>query len=120
MATTTGGWWCAPASDSENEFASLQRSGLDDLMPTLVADTVMTPRYPRRAIREAKEGRAVACFIVDSNGQIREPTLVELSDEIFAAPTLRAVETSRYRGWAPDPLSRPGCRTFVFRLDRAY
>lgn len=113
----TGGWWCASAAGSEDDFESLQRSGVDDLMPPLVGNVMMAPRYPRRAIREAKEGRAVACFIVDSGGRITEPELVELSDEIFADATMQAVQTSKYRGWEHAAVQRPGCRAFDYQLD---
>lgn len=113
----TGGWWCARSAGSEEDFESLQRSGVDDLMPPLVGNIMMSPNYPRSAIREAKEGRAVACFIVDSSGRIMQPEIVELSDEVFADTTLRAVQTSSYMGWAHDVLQRPGCRAFDYRLE---
>jgi hypothetical protein len=119
--STDGGWWCSAIEwDLEEAFDGLQQSRSPDLMPPLVAAVQASPRYPRQAIRDGKEGRAVACFIVDSDGAIREPGLVELSDEIFRHATLQALASSTYRGWVGAATSRPGCRTFDYRLDSIY
>jgi hypothetical protein len=118
-----GGWWCAAVSedpDLEQAFDSLQRSSTQDLMPPLVAHVLSTPSYPRQAIREGMEGRAVACFLVDSGGAIHDPDFVELSDEVFRATTLRALQASRYRAWIGATELRPGCRVFRYRLDTVY
>jgi hypothetical protein len=48
---------------------------------------------------------------------IVRPEIVELSDEIFRAPTLAALERSQYLGWEDQGLVRPGCRTYIYRLD---
>ncbi len=77
----------------------------------------VSPVYPVAAIRQAKQGRAVACFLVDSEGRVNEPRLVELSDEVFRAPTLEALARSRYVGWDDPGLRLEACRTFVFRLE---
>jgi hypothetical protein len=70
-----------------------------------------------QAIRAAKQGRAVTCFFVDADGYIVQPEVIELSDEIFRAPTLAALERSRYRSWEGGEMLRPGCRSYTFRLD---
>jgi outer membrane biosynthesis protein TonB len=77
-----------------------------------------TPRYPIEAIRQAKQGRVVTCFLVDAAGTIVEPEIIELSDEIFREPTLRALSRSRYEPRASDSARRPSCRSYTFTLDR--
>lgn len=116
--SSAGGWWCAkePAELAAGS-RSLRRSASDILAAPLVPTVTATPRYPRQAIREAKEGRAVACFLVDSEGAVTEPKLIEVSDEIFRKPALDALARSRYRGWRNAALFRPGCRTYIFTLD---
>ena len=69
------------------------------------------------AIRQAQEGHAIVCFLVESTGAIVEPEFIELSDDIFRDSTLRAVLASSYRGWVGEPPARPGCRMFDFELD---
>ena len=86
-------------------------------MPPLIPQRMATPRYPREAIRNAKQGRAVTCFFVDADGVIIDPQIVELSDEVFRAPTLEALERSRYRSLSDGTVARPGCRSFIYRLD---
>lgn len=83
----------------------------------LVAQSVQAPEYPIEAIRQAKEGRAVVCFLVDRSGFIVEPEIVELTDEVFRDPTLQALDKSRFAvSEEPMPL-RPGCRSYVYELD---
>lgn len=111
----SGGWWCAPRALAANSVG-LRRSDAAMAVP-LVAQIVKAPDYPRQAIREAREGRAVVCFLVDRNGFIVEPEIVELSDEVFRNPTLQAIDRSRFAvSDEPVPL-RPGCRSYVYRLD---
>jgi hypothetical protein len=86
-------------------------------MPALVPVRTATPSYPTQAIREAKQGRAVTCFFVEASGLITKPEIIEISDEIFRAPTLSALARSQYQGWDDPGLVRPGCRTYIFRLD---
>jgi hypothetical protein len=115
-----GGWWCSGYDGDSAAFAEPIPGRETDLMPPLVASLMASPRYPRRAVREATEGHAIVCFIVDSNGRIHEPEFIELSDEIFRATTLRSLERSRYVGWGDTDTVRPGCRTYVYRLDRRF
>lgn len=116
-----GGWWCAAIHwDLEDAFDGLQRAQSTDLMPPLVADVLTAPRYPRQAIRDGREGRAVACYTVRADGSIHEPDLVELSHEIFRDATLNALAASRYRAWTGAALVRPGCRAFNYSLDTVY
>jgi hypothetical protein len=121
-ATLAGGWWCSRV-DAGASAVLLERAAppeparwLPELEPVLIA----SPRYPREAIREAREGRAVGCFSVNADGEIVDAELVELSDEIFREPTLAALAGSRYEGWEDDRLIRPACRSFVFRLETVY
>ena len=112
--TQTGGWWCA-VSDVEAvpETSEARAAALPPVLPRVTA----TPRYPIQAIREAKQGRVVTCFLVDSAGLIVEPEIIELSDEIFREPTLTALRRSRYEPRDSDSL-RPSCRSYTFTLDR--
>jgi len=113
-----GGWWCSSADRAlANESRTLRRSASDIVEAPLVPKVTATPRYPLQAIREAKEGRAVACFLVDSEGSIIEPEFIELSDEIFRKSSIEALEHSQYEGWDDPDTLRPGCRTFIFTLD---
>lgn len=121
-----GGWWCAAADADEGP-------GIDILSATgeqtdaestkrLIPFIMATPTFPRQAVRQAKEGRVVLCFVVEPSGEIFEPEFVELSDEIFRATSLDALMRSRYQSW--DPRShggaRPACRSFIYRLDYRY
>lgn len=113
--TTTGGWWCA-VSDLEvvPETNEERAAALPPVLPLLTA----TPRYPIEAIREAKQGRVVTCFLVDAAGAIVEPEIIELSDEVFREPTLTALRRSRYEPRATDSAVRPSCRSYTFSLER--
>jgi hypothetical protein len=77
-----------------------------------------TPRYPIEAIRQAKQGRVVTCFLVDAAGSILEPAVSELSDDVFREPTLTALRRSRYEAREADSALRPSCRSYTFTLDR--
>lgn len=112
--TLVGGWWCSPVDDAA--YASILVREPEALMPPLVPRTTVTPRYPREAIRQAKQGRAVTCFFVDADGWVVQPEIIELSDEVFRAPTLAALARSQYLGWEDGALLRPGCRTYIYRL----
>ena len=112
--TTTGGWWCA-ASDitAIPETNEARAAALPPVLPIVTA----TPRYPIQAIREAKQGRVVTCFLVDAAGLVVEPEIIELSDEIFREPALVALSRSRYQPHGAIAL-RPSCRSYTFTLDR--
>jgi hypothetical protein len=115
-----GGWWCTrieAGSGSGGDGGGIDLPAALDRMPPLVSERVAMPAYPRQAIRDAKQGRAVSCFLVNAVGEITDPELIELSDEIFRAPTLAALAGSRYRGWSDPDVVRPGCRTYIYRLD---
>jgi hypothetical protein len=112
--TTTGGWWCAVSDlDVVPETVEGRASALPPVLPLVTA----TPRYPIEAIRAAKQGRVVTCFLVDASGAIVEPEIIELSDEIFRAPTLAALARSRYEPRESDAL-RPSCRSYTYSLDQ--
>jgi hypothetical protein len=112
--TLAGGWWCKAIDTAEVPVRDAQQQAP---MPRLVPSLTATPRYPVQAIRAAKQGRAVTCFFVDADGYIVQPEVIELSDEVFRAPSLAALERSRYRGWEGGEVLRPGCRSYTFRLD---
>lgn len=113
-----GGWWCRQLEAGVGaDGGGLDPPAAIELMPPLVTERMAMPAYPRQAIRDAKQGRAVSCFFVNAAGEITDPELIELSDEIFRAPTLAALAGSRYRGWSDPDVVRPGCRTYIYRLD---
>ena len=121
-----GGWWCAGADAEKGPGIDILRRVGDEqaveqrtrLIPYIMA----TPTFPRQAVRRAKEGRVVLCYIVEPSGEIFEPEFVEVSDEIFRATSLDALMRSRYQPWDPqtDGGARPACRSFVYRLDYRY
>ena len=115
--TSNGGWWCARLDYAFADSQNVESLNANDVMPPLIPYAASTPFYPLRAIRQAKEGHATICFLVESTGVIVDPEFIELSDDIFRETTLRAVLASSYRGWAGEPAARPGCRTFDFELD---
>ncbi len=110
-----GGWWCAatapPAVAGDAEPPPANR-----LLQALVPAIMASPSYPRRAIREATEGRAVSCFVVNGTGEILRPAVVESTHDIFREPTLAAVAVSRYRRWGDEHAALPACRSFTFEL----
>jgi len=113
----TGGWWCARIEGIDPADSEADRPpNVGGLMPTLVPAIMASPNYPRQAIREAKEGRAVSCFFVNGSGEISEPDVLEVSDEIFRAPTLAAVSRSSYQGRGDEHVLFPACRSFTFEL----
>jgi hypothetical protein len=112
--TSTGGWWCAAADvDVVPETNEERAEALPPVLPLVTA----TPRYPLEAIRQAKQGRVVTCFLVDPAGRIVEPEIIELSDEVFREPILAALARSRYEPRAGSEL-RPSCRSYTFSLDK--
>jgi hypothetical protein len=113
--TLLGGWWCSRGGD---DFApKAEKAKLESAMPPLLPSFTATPIYPIKAIRDAKQGRAMSCFFVDADGNVVQPEIVELSDEIFRAPILNALARSRYQPLPHAQALRPGCRSFLFRLE---
>jgi hypothetical protein len=113
--TTTGGWWCAASDVTVIPETTEERvAALPPVLPRVTA----TPRYPIKAIREAKQGRVVTCFLVDAAGLIVEPEFIELSDEVFREPILVALSRSRYEPREADSALRPSCRSYTFSLDK--
>lgn len=118
-----GGWWCSKAPDEIASNILINPTGEPIFMTEpLIPEIMATPRFPRLAIREAKEGRAVVCFQVDSSGNVQDPHFIELTDRIFREPSLSALMQSRYKGWSDSDLvdNRPACRSFIYRLDKIY
>jgi hypothetical protein len=115
--TYSGGWWCAPLAERPELSPRAGFFNEYSVMPRLIVDTMASPWYPRRAIREAKEGYAVACFLVQPDGFVTNAHFLELSDPVFEQPALGALHRSHYKGWDSSLPSRPACRTFDFNLD---
>ena len=113
--TATGGWWCA-VSDVKVVPDTMQEraAALPPVLPLVTA----TPRYPLAAIREAKQGRVVTCFLVDAAGTIVDPEIIELSDDVFREPIMIALSRSRYEPRQADSALRPSCRSYTFSLDK--
>lgn len=113
----SGGWWCA-RRPVELAIGTRRLTPFDAATAApLVAQYIKAPDYPREAIREAKEGRAVVCFLVDRDGFAVEPEIIELSDEVFREPTMQALDQSRFAP-SEEPVGlRPGCRSYLYRLD---
>lgn len=112
-----GGWWCAQLEERPNFEAASGAFNRYVVMPRLIVDTMASPWYPREAIREAKEGYAVACFLVQPDGFVTDAHFLELSDPVFRLPALGALHRSHYKRWNAALPSRPACRTFDFHLD---
>lgn len=111
----TGGWWCAVSDVTVIPETNEDRAAaLPPVLPLVTA----TPRYPLAAIRAAKQGRVVTCFLVDATGTIVEPEIIELSDEVFREPILVALSRSRYEARKTDSALRPSCRSYTFSLDK--
>lgn len=118
-----GGWWCSGADPASASALYARPTGAPvSVIEPLVQEITASPAYPRQAIREAREGRAVICFEVSPLGIVRDPVFVELSDEIFRDPSLNALMQSRYKGWSDDPagVARPACRSFVYSLEQRF
>ncbi|HEX9877298.1 MAG TPA: energy transducer TonB [Gammaproteobacteria bacterium] len=117
-----GGWWCSPADDVDLGASAPGSAAADtENVISLIPEVMATPTYPIQAIREAKEGRVVLCFVVRSSGEVFDPEFLELSDEIFRAPSLDALMRSRYQAWdSRRGESKPACRSFIYRLDYVF
>ena len=118
-----GGWWCSEADPASASALYTNPTGEPTAMTQpLIPEVTASPTYPRQAIREAQEGRVVICFEVDATGFVRDPEFVELSDEIFRAPSLDALMRSHYKGWSDDAggPARPACRSFVYSLEQRF
>lgn len=113
----TGGWWCAPLDQTPELTPRSGQFNEYSVMPRLIADVMATPWYPRNAIREAKEGYAVICFLVKPDGFVTDAHFIELSDSVFREAALGALSRSHYQRWNESLPNRPACRTFDFHLD---
>ncbi|HJR69885.1 MAG TPA: energy transducer TonB, partial [Gammaproteobacteria bacterium] len=78
--TATGGWWCAAANLTAIPETNEERAAA---LPPVLPLVTSTPRYPIEAIRAARQGRVVTCFLVDAAGSITNPEIIELSHESF-------------------------------------
>jgi hypothetical protein len=112
-----GGWWCAPLGELPELSPRIGAFNEYTVMPRLIVETMASPWYPRDAIRGAREGYAVACFLVQPDGFVTDVHFLELSDKIFEQPALGALHRSHYQSWDNSLPSRPACRTFDFNLD---
>ncbi len=116
-ASFSGGWWCAPLEETPDLKPAYGVFNEYAVMPRLIVDSMASPWYPRRAIREAKEGYAVACFLVQPDGFVTDAHFLELSDPVFRQPALGALHRSHYKSWDRSLPARPACRSFDFHLE---
>lgn len=118
-----GGWWCTATGEGVELgiFADSNDQAREALVP-LIPMVTARPAFPRQAIRDAMEGRVVICFVVDPNGDVRDPEFVELTEEAFRAASLDALMSSSYRPWLErgDEKPRPACRSFLYLLDKTF
>ncbi len=124
MRMLVGGWWCSRMSEEEvPEDGVLEEvlAGAEDTR-RISPEVMATPSYPREAIWLGLEGRVLICFGVEPSGDIVEPEVMEVSDELFRAPSLQSLTGSRYQGWDRRRYGgrRPACRSFVYLLDPIY
>ena len=114
----SGGWWCTRRPESiETVEPGLLRATPEFFVSPLVPGVMASPRYPIAAIRQAKEGEAVACFRVEPDGSVHDAEILSITDDIFAATTLSAISRSRYRPAPAGGVDRPGCRVFSYSLE---
>lgn len=118
-----GGWWCTVAGEGIELgiFADPDDQTREALVP-LIPAVMARPAFPRQALRDGKEGRVVICFAVDPIGEVQDPEFVELSDEVFRAPSLDALMSSYYRPWVKngDEMPRPACRSYLYLFDSTF
>jgi hypothetical protein len=113
-----GGWWCARRPEDLLEVQlDFGRATPEFYVPPLVSNSMDSPRYPIEAIRQAREGHAIVCFLVDSSGQVLDPEVIEITDPLFLATTINAVQRSSYLPSSRVDFSRPGCRDISYTLD---
>ena len=124
MRMLVGGWWCSRMSEEEISVSGAVDEVLagSDSTRSIIPEVMATPSYPREAIWLALEGRVLICFSVEPTGDIVEPEVLEVSDELFRGPSLDALIRSRYQGWDERLYGgrRPACRSFVYLLDPVY
>lgn len=124
MRMLVGGWWCSRMSEEEVTASGVLEEVLAGVEDTrrIIPAVMSTPSYPREAIWLGLEGRVLICFGVEPSGDIVEPEVLELSDELFREPSLQALIGSRYQGWDQRRYGgrRPACRSFVYLLDPIY
>lgn len=123
--TLVGGWWCTRMSEDEIDASADLRDVLEsseESTRSLIPEVMATPSYPNQAIRQALEGRVLICFGVEPSGEVVQPEVLELSDELFREPSLDALSRSRYQSWNEREHGgrRPACRSFVYLLDPIY
>jgi len=124
MRMLVGGWWCSRMSEEEITASGALEEVLAGAENTrsIIPAVMATPSYPREAIWLGLEGRVLICFGVEPSGDIVEPEVVEVSDELFRAPSLQALIDSRYQSWDRRRYGgrRPACRSFIYLLDPIY
>jgi len=86
-----------------------------DRIPTVTA----VPQYPEKARRDRIEGEATVCYLIDSHGRIKRPSVRQSSHKMFAKPSMKAIRQSSYEPLRPDQnLSQvKSCRTYRFLLN---
>lgn len=99
----------APGGDGKKPWSGqpLGRELLDNSPRTRFQ---AAPLYPHEAKRASLTGTVLVEFLVDEQGRVHEPRVVESSDRIFEAATLRAVAR-----WTFEPGRKDG-RVVRFRM----
>lgn len=77
------------------------------------------PEYPRVARTAKQEGRVLACFTIDEQGRVVEPSVRSSSSTVFDRAVLAALKDSRFTPARIDGQSVRStvCRTWRFVLD---
>lgn len=73
------------------------------------------PRYPKALAGSGKKGRVVVTYIVDEEGNVRNPVVEEASDPEFVMPALLAAVMTEWR-----PLMQPGGEIAYQRVTDTY
>ena len=75
----------------------------------------VAPKYPEAALRRGREGWAKVSFIITENGSILEPMIEDSSHPDFDEPTLRAIETWRFKPATQDgkPVEQSMVQTLI-------
>jgi len=66
-------------------------------------------RYPKAALKDSIQGSVLLRFVVESDGRISSPEVIESSNELFEQEAIRLLLESA--PWVPATVNRKGVRT---------
>ena len=66
-------------------------------------------RYPKVALKDSIQGSVLLRFVVESDGRISSPEVIESSNELFEQEAIRLLLESA--PWVPATVNRKGVRT---------